>query len=68
MSGDLCPVCNEPYVDSREFTTVITYYHTPPKPNCDQSVTMPGNPNKAESTQPDVLRRKDALKSKRGRR
>ncbi len=57
MSDELCPACNEPYNKKRELSTVTTYYHTPPKPNCDQ-YAMPGNPNKAESTPPDVLRRK----------
>ena len=57
MSDELCPVCNEPYNKKWELSTVTTYYHTPPKPNCEQ-YAMPGNPNKAESTPPDVLRRK----------
>jgi hypothetical protein len=68
MPDELCPVCGEPYVDKKEFTTAIRYCHTPPKPNCDLQIGLPVNPNKAESTPPSVLRRQMALKSKRGRR
>jgi hypothetical protein len=64
MPDKICPVCNEPYDRKQEFSTVTTYYHTPPKPDCKR-YAMPGNPDKAETTPPDVRRRQDALKSKR---
>jgi hypothetical protein len=68
MPDEICPVCGQPYIKKREFTAVIVYDHIPPIPSCEQRLTMPHNPNKAESTQSDVLRRKLALKSKRVRR
>jgi hypothetical protein len=58
MPDKLCPVCEQPYVEKQEFTTVIVYVHAPPKPNCEQRVGLPVTPNKAEGTRPDVLRRK----------
>jgi hypothetical protein len=64
MSENICPVCKEPYDRKQELSTVTTYYHTPPKPDCKQ-YAMPGNPNRAETTPSSMRRRQDALKSKR---
>ncbi|HLM79018.1 MAG TPA: hypothetical protein VK302_00155 [Terriglobales bacterium] len=65
MPNKICPVCREPYIKKEEFTVVITYYHAPPKPNCEQRLGLPGNHNKVESTQPDVGRRKSARRGKK---
>jgi len=65
MPDKICPVCRQPYIKKQEFTVVIRYYHAPPKPNCEQRLGMPDNPNKVESTPPDVRRRKSARKGKK---
>ncbi len=58
MPNELCPICEKPYVKKREYETATVFEHTPPTPPCEQRVGLPINPNKAETTQPDVLRRK----------
>jgi hypothetical protein len=58
MSDEFCPVCGTPYINKQEFTTVVRYLHQSPIPPCEQRTGLPENPNEAETTQPDVLRRK----------
>jgi hypothetical protein len=56
MQDKICPVCNKPYSEEKGVETEIKYVH-PSGKSCTLR-SMPGNPNKDESTPPNVTRRK----------